>query len=154
MPANATGDFVYSSFVSGLMTGGFNLASNNINMILVTSSYAPTSNPNDGYKTLANVLSVEATGTGYSSSGQALTSKNVWQDDYADLARFDADDVTWSSSTITASGAILLKLGTLANGSDSPLIAFYSFGANKSSSAGAFTVAAHASGYYEIASTC
>jgi hypothetical protein len=138
------------------MNGVFNLTSNTIHAILVKDTYAPVAleTARDGYKTLQDLLPYEAAGTGYTSSGKALASKNVWQDDYADLSRFDSTDVTWSTSTVTASGAALLKLGTLANGSDSPVIAFYTFGGNKSSSAGDFTLQVHASGWQEIAQNC
>lgn len=156
MPQVANSDFLYNSFISGLMTGVFNLPSNNINAVLVKKEYLAVANPNDGYKTLADILTYEATGTGYTSSGQALTNDNVWQDDYVALdgARYDSTDPSWPTSTVTASGIVLVKLGTLANGTDSPLIGFWSFGGDKSSSAGAFTVTVHASGWIELGPSC
>ncbi len=61
---------------------------------------------------------------------------------------FDADDVTWSTSTITARGAIVYKsTGTAAN---DLLICYFDFGADKSSSAGNFTITWNAEGIVNL----
>lgn len=145
-------DFVYNSGASGLFIGGFNLSSNTINAVLVKNTYAPVAlaTAQKNYRTLADILTYEATGTGYTSSGVSLSGKTVWQDDYATLSIFDSTDPSWASSTITASGVALCKLGTLANGSDSPLLDFYSFGGDVSSTNGTFTIVVNASGWLQV----
>jgi hypothetical protein len=62
---------------------------------------------------------------------------------------FDADDVVWTSSTITARGAVLYKdTGTP---STSPLICYIDFGSNKSSNGADFTIQWSSSGILKLA---
>jgi hypothetical protein len=113
--------------------------------MLVTSSYSPDK---DAHEDCADVTN-EVTGTGYSGGGEELTwtdeiafpsgqSDAVSQDNINDRAEFDADDVIWGSSTITARAAILYKdSGTP---STSPLIAYIDFGNDFSASDEDFTI--------------
>ena len=59
---------------------------------------------------------------------------------------FDADDVTWTSSTITARGAVVYD-DSLTN---DPLLCYIDFGADKTSSFGDFAVAFNASGVFTL----
>ena len=77
----------------------------------------------------------EVSGTNYSAKGNTLT--NVDPSSSGTTALTDFADTTWSSSTITARGAMIFNEDT--SGDTSVLI--LSFGADKSSSAGDFTIA-------------
>ncbi len=137
---------VYNRFKANLMKGLVDLqgsGSHTVNAALVSSSY--TFNADDNYWTGIATL-YEVSGTNYVANGSALTTKTVTQDNGNDLAYFDADDVTWASSTITARFAILYD-ATL-NTKD--LIAAFDFGSNQSSSNGNFTIQWNASGIISL----
>ena len=77
----------------------------------------------------------EVTGTGYTAGGNTLTiSTNPTST--GTTAFLDFADTTWASSTITARGALIY----LANGTTNPAVAVLDFGADKTSTAGDFTV--------------
>jgi hypothetical protein len=75
----------------------------------------------------------EVSGTGYSAGGQALTT--VAPTSSGTTAYLDFNDETWTSSTITARGALIYN-STQSNKS----VAVLDFGADKTSTAGDFTV--------------
>jgi hypothetical protein len=77
----------------------------------------------------------EVSGTGYVAGGNTLTiSTNPTTS--GTTAYLDFADTTWVSATITARGALVY----LANGGTNPAIAVLDFGANKTSTAGDFTI--------------
>ncbi|RLF01919.1 MAG: hypothetical protein DRJ64_09975, partial [Thermoprotei archaeon] len=93
-------------------------------------------------------LTVEVSGTGYTADGELLSNKAIARDDTNDWSKYDADDVTWASSTITARGAIVyLDTGTPAT---STLIAYVDFVTDKSSSAGDFIIQWHTDGVFRL----
>jgi len=119
-----------------------------IKAMLVTNSYTLDV---DAHLTKADIdgLSVEVSGTAYVSGGENLTTRVINIDNATDSAKFDADDVVWSASTITAHGCIIyLDTGTA---NTSTLIAFVDFGADKSSSSGDFVLQWGVDGVYKIA---
>jgi hypothetical protein len=83
--------------------------------------------------TTAYTATNEVSGTGYSAGGQALTT--VAPTSSGTTAYLDFDDETWTSSTITARGALIYN-STQSNKS----VAVLDFGADKTSTAGDFTV--------------
>ena len=87
--------------------------------------------------TTAYSSSNEASGTGYSAGGAALT--NVTPTTSSTTALTDFADVTWSSSTITARGALIYNSSTAA-GSANRAVLVLNFGSDKSSSSGDFTI--------------
>ena len=109
-------------------------------VMLVTSSYTPDFGTHDFKADVTN----EVSGTGYSAGGESLTSVTLTQS--GGTITFDADDVTWTSSTITARGAVIYE-DSLAS---DPLIAYIDFGADKSSSAGDFVLSFNASGIFTL----
>ena len=109
-------------------------------VMLVTSSYTPDFGTHDFKADVTN----EVVGTGYSANGESLTSVTLTQS--AGTITFDADDVTWTSSTITARGAVVYD-NTLV---DQPLICYIDFGADKSSSSGDFVLSFNASGIFTL----
>ena len=85
--------------------------------------------------TTAYTTSNEVTGTGYSAGGQALTISQV-PTSSGTTAFIDFSDVTWSTATITARGALIY----LANGTTNPAVCVLDFGGDKTSTAGNFTI--------------
>ena len=79
----------------------------------------------------------EASGTGYSGGEAALT--NVTPTTSSTTALTDFADVTWSSSSITARGALIYNSSTTA-GSANRAVLVLNFGSDKASSSGDFTI--------------
>lgn len=77
----------------------------------------------------------EVSGTGYSAGGNTLTISTT-PTSSGTTAYLDFADTTWTTATITARGALVY----LANGSTNPAVAVLDFGADKTSTAGDFTI--------------
>lgn len=124
---------IFNSFKRDTMDGAIDLANDTIKIALVTSSYTPDIDAHEDFADITN----EVSGTGYTAGGETLTT-TVSVDDTDNEGVFDANDVTWSASTITARGAVIYKdTGTPAT---SPLVCYIDFGADKTSTAGDFVV--------------
>jgi hypothetical protein len=80
----------------------------------------------------------EASGTGYSAGGGALT--NVTPTSSGTTAFTDFNDLTFSSSTITARGAMIYNTQTGGGTGTTDAIAILDFGADKTSTNGDFTI--------------
>ena len=93
-----------------------------------------TSSASLGAATAAYTTSNEITGTNYTAKGNTLTRVNPSTSGTTALTDFA--DTTWSSSTITARGAMIFNED--ATGDTSVII--LDFGADKSSSSGDFTI--------------
>lgn len=128
---------IYNSFKRDIANGSIDLDSDTIKVMLVTSSYTPDIDAHDKRDDVTNEV---ANGNGYTTGGAALSNKAVTVDNTNDLAAFTADNVVWSSSTITAAGAVLYKSRGGASSADE-LICYIDFGGNISSTAAAFTLA-------------
>lgn len=125
---------IYNKFKFEALKGSIDLSTDTIKVALCTSSYTPNVDTHLFFDDITN----EVVGTGYTAGGQTLTNPSVTQDDTDNEGVFDADNVTWTSSTITARYAIIYKDTGVAG--TSPLIAYIDFGSDKSSSAGDFTI--------------
>ena len=126
-----TGNFMCTSFKQELLTAthdfttgtgsAFKLAlyDNNASFTAATTAYTSTD---------------EVSGTGYSAGGGALT--NVTPTTSGTTALTDFADLTFSSATITARGALIYN-DTAAG---DPSVVVLDFGADKTSTAGDFTI--------------
>ena len=85
----------------------------------------------------ATTNEVSATGTNYTAGGNTLT--NVDPSTSGTTALTDFADTTWSSSTITARGALIYNSSTTA-GSANRAVAALDFGADKASTSCDFTI--------------
>ena len=92
-----------------------------------------TSSANLGAGTTAYSTGNETTGTAYNAGGNSLT--NVTPTSSGTTAFTDFADTTWSTSTITARGALIYN-STQSN----KAVAVLDFGSDKSSSSGDFTI--------------
>ena len=120
---------IFNSFKRDIQSGAIDLDTDTIKVMLVTSSYTPDIDAHDKRDDITN----EVAGTGYSAGGASLANKSVTADNTNDRGVFDADDLTWGSSTITARGAVIYKSRGGASSADE-LIAYIDFGSDKSSS--------------------
>lgn len=128
-------DVIYNSFKRDIMNGSIDLDTDTIKVALVTSTYTPNQDTHTKFSDITN----EVSGTGYTAGGATLANKAVTADNTDNEGVFDADDVTWSTSTITARGAVLYKSRGGAASADE-LICYIDFTTDKSSTAGNFTL--------------
>ena len=135
---------IYNSFKKKLMDGEIDLVNDTIKVALVTSGYTPDIDNHDYFDDITN----EVSGTGYTAGGETLTNKSVTQNNTTDKGVFDADDVTWSNSTITARGAVLYK--STGTDSTSPLIAYFDFGSDQSTTGADFVLRWNSSGIIDL----
>lgn len=117
-----------------------------IKVALCTSSYTPDQDAHDYFNDITNEL---PTANGYTSGGATLANCAAAYTAGTNVAKFDADDVTWASSSITARYAIVYDSspGTAAT---NPLIAYVDFGADVSSTSSNFTITWDAAGIFTI----
>lgn len=129
------------------MTGNINALNStatDIKVALLSSSYTPSQTSDDNWGELS---SHEITGNNYTSPGASLSSKTVTTSSLA--TTFDADDVTWSNSSITAYYAILYD-NTSSDSSMKKLLTYTDFGGSKVSDGGDFTIQWNSSGIFTI----
>ena len=94
-----------------------------------------TSSATLGAATTAYSATNEVSGTGYTAGGNTLTiAANPTTS--GTTAFLDFTDTTWTTATITARGALIYK----ADGVTNPAVAVLDFGADKTSTAGNFTI--------------
>ena len=120
-----------TSFKQELLEGVHNFKNSGgstFNLALYTSSATL------GAATTAYTTSNEVSGTGYTAKGGALT--RVDPTTSGTTAFTDFADLTFSSSTITANGALIFN----DTASGDPAVAVLAFGGDKSSTNGDFTI--------------
>lgn len=87
----------------------------------------------------------EVTGTGYTSGGATVTG-TTWVHTSGGVVKWDTDDVSWSTATITARGALYYADALAGNNA----IYAQTFGADVVSTAGTFLIQQNASGLFTI----
>lgn len=138
-------DTVMNSFKKKLMEGSIDLVNDTIKFMLLTSTHVINA---DTHEFIDDVSVNEVSGTGYTAGGATLGTKTVTQDNTDDEGVFDAADISWPSSSITARYGVLYKdTGTPAT---SPIIGVFDFGEDKTSDAGDFNVTINAEGLLNI----
>ena len=126
-----SGNFMCTSFKKELMEAVHNFKNsggNTFRIALYTNSASFTA------ATTAYTSSNEVSGTNYTAKGNSLT--RVDPTTSSTTAYTDFADSTWSSSTITARGALIFNDSS----SGDPSVCVLDFGSDKSSSSGDFTV--------------
>lgn len=136
---------IYNSFKRDIMNGALDLDTDTIKVMLVTSTYTADQDAHTKRSDVTN----EVSGTGYSAGGSALASKVVSADNTDNEGVFDADDISWASSTITARGAVLYKSRGGASSADE-LICYIDFGSDQVSSSGTFTISWNSEGILNL----
>lgn len=123
-----------TSFKQELLEGkhDFRTSGHTFNLALFTSSATL------GAATTDYSTSNEVSGTGYSAGGSALT--NVDPTSSSTTAFCDFDDLTFSTATITANGAMIYNTTTAGGSGTTDSVVILAFGGDKTSTAGDFTI--------------
>jgi hypothetical protein len=133
--------FKYQSGIAGV-----NLASNPLKVALINNTFYTSST--DQLADIPSFSAVqtlyETSGTGYTAGGITLSGCAVTENDTLNKMVFDADDVIWSTSTITAYGAFIYRI------SDSLPICLIDFVTSKTSTAGDFDISWNAAGIINL----
>ena len=128
---------IYNSAVDDMANGHIDFDTNTFKVLLVTSSYTPNKDTHDRRN---HVTSNEVSGTGYTAGG-VTSACTVTKDTANDRVTLQFASVSWASSTITARGAVIYKSRGGAASQDE-LVAYTDFGADVSTTAGTFSIAA------------
>lgn len=99
----------------------------------------------DNQQFIDDISANEVAGTGYDAGGKSLTGKTTTQDNTNNRGVGDANDLTWTGSTLT--GRYLAIYKNTGTPGTSPIIGIYDFVTDRSSSASDFTFQANALGY-------
>jgi hypothetical protein len=137
---------LYGQFLSQALNKEIDWDTDTIKVALLTNSYTPDQ---DAHNYLDDVVANEVTGTGYTTGGATLANKTNAYNSATNVIVLDADDVTWSSSTITARYAVIYDASPATNATK-PLIGYVDFGSDQSSSNGNFTITWDATGIVRI----
>ncbi len=136
---------IFNKFFERLGLGELDLDTDTIKCALLSSTY--TGNETKDSDSWSDVSTYEVSGTGYVAGGEDVSSVSMAESDANDNAVLDGDDVSWTSSTITARWAVLYDD---THASDA-LIAAFDFGTDKSTSGTTFTVEWHTDGILTFA---
>jgi hypothetical protein len=131
----------YGNFFVHLAEKRIDFNSDAIKVALCTSAYTPDQDGHDFFNDITN----EVTGTGYTAGGLTLTGCTITYTGGTNTLKFDADDATWSASTITARYAVVYD-STPGTAATNPLILYVDFDADVSSTAGDFKITWDAAG--------
>lgn len=134
---------VYAAAVAKLANKEIDWDSDTIKAALCTSAYTPNQATHDYFNDVTN----EVTGTGYTAGGNTLTTKTIT---LATLTqKFDADDLLWASSSITAR-VIVIYDSTPGTAATNPLIAYCVLSGDETSVAGNWPHTFDANGIFSI----
>ena len=125
-----TGNYMATSFKTQLLTGTHNFTNgtgDTFKLALYTNSASFTA------ATTAYTATNEVSGTGYTAGGGTLT--NVTPTSSGTTAYTDFADLTFSSATITARGALIYN-----SSASNAAVVVLDFGADKTSTSGDFTI--------------
>jgi hypothetical protein len=134
-------DVIFNDFLEKMADGTHDMDNDTFYIMLLTDSY--TIDKTD--TVLADISGEVANGDGYTTGGKALT--NVTWSQSSGTLTFDADDPSWSASTITSRYAVIYNY----TATNKNLVCLKDFGSNKTSTNGAFTINFNASGIFTIA---
>jgi hypothetical protein len=130
-----SGNYMCTSFKQELLVGSHNFTASTgdtFKLAMYTNSASFDASTTD--YTTTNEIS----GTGYTAGGGTLT--NVTPTTSGTTALTDFADLTFSSSTLTARGALIYNTTTGAGTGTTDTVVVLDFGSDKSSSAGDFTI--------------
>ena len=137
---------LYGQFLSQALNKEIDWDTDTIKVALLTNAYTPDQDAHNYYD---DVVANEVTGTGYTAGGNTLANKTNSYNSATNVITLDADDTTWSSSTITARYAVVYNSSPATNATR-PLIGYVDFGSDQSSSNGNFTITWDATGIVRI----
>lgn len=124
---------IYNSCLDDAVRGNIDFDTDSFKIMLVTSTYTADKDTHTKRSDVTN----EVSGTGYTSGG-AASAVTVTKDTTNDRIDIEFADVSFSSATITAAGAVIYK--TTGTASTDNLVAYLDFGGDVTSTNGTFTV--------------
>jgi hypothetical protein len=125
----------YGPAFTSAFTKKLDLSSDAIKVMLCTSSYTPDQDAHQ-YK---SSVSAEVTGTGYTAGGATLSSPTLTYTGATNTLAFDAADVSWPSSTLTARYAVVYD-STPGTDATRPLLMYVDFGTDVSTTSGTLSI--------------
>lgn len=128
---------VYGLAMQSILNKEIDFDTDTVKVSLHTSAYTPDQDTHR-YRNATGITTSEITGTGYTVRGQALTSKTVTYSTSTNTLTLTCASPSWAASTLTARYAIFYV--DTATDSTSPLLCYWDFGADMSSSSGPFTL--------------
>ncbi len=137
---------LYGQFLSQALNKEIDWDTDTIKVALLSNAYTPDQ---DAHNYFDDVVAAEVTGTGYTQGGITLANKTNSYNSSTNVITLDADDVTWSSSTITARYAVIYD-ATPATNATRPLVGYVDFGSDQSSSNGNFTITWDSTGIVRV----
>ena len=112
--------------------------------MLVTASYSPNLETHTNKSDVSN----EVSGTGYTAGGATLTGVTMTSSsDGTGTIKWDADDVSWTSSTLSNVRAGVIYDDSVTN---DRLIAYIDFGGDFSTTSGTFQIQWNAAGIFTL----
>ena len=125
---------IYNKFLNNLASKGINVGTDSFKVLLVTSSYTPNVDTDNDR---ADVTNEVANGNGYTTGGNSVD-VTLTDDTANDQQDIVLPGTTWTTSTITARGAVYyLDTGSAAT---DLLVAYIDFGSNIASTNATFTL--------------
>lgn len=137
---------IYSKVFNAAFNKEIDLLSDTIKVALATSTYTPDQDAHDYFDDITNEL---GTGSGYTAGGATLANDTFTYTSGSNLWTYDADNSSWTTSTLTARYGIVYD-STPGTAGTNPLIMYENFGADFSSSGGTFQITWHTDGLFTI----
>jgi hypothetical protein len=115
-------------------------------IVLLGAGYSFTPDGNNGY---ANVSANEITAAGYTAGGKTIANPAVTQDDTNNWAKWDGDDVTWTSLATAAIAHAVIYDQTITTPVNDPLVCRFEI--TTASNGGNYQLAFNAGGIAQLA---
>lgn len=130
---------IYNRFKANLMNKVVDMEADVIGVMLLDNSHSFTATDD----VIGDINTNEVSGTGYVQGGDTLNSKAVTE---AATTKFDADDIVWSTATLTAYHAVIYD-----STANSNLICSIDFGGAQTVTAADLTIEWDANGIITLA---
>lgn len=130
-----SGNYMCTSFKQELLEGGHNFKNSGGDTFKLAMY---TNSASFNAATTAYTTSNEVTGSGYSAGGGTLT--RVDPSTSGTTALTDFGDLTFSTATVTARGALIYNTTTGSGSGTTDTVVVLDFGSDKTSTAGDFTI--------------
>lgn len=140
----ATNKWYGLAFTSAL-TKKIDLSADTLKIMLVTSSYTFDQDTHQFKSSITN----EVSGTGYTATGATLGSPTLTYTGATNTLAFDAADVSWTSATFTARGAVVYD-STPGTDATRPVLLYIDFGADVPVLAGTLSLTWDAAGICNV----
>lgn len=136
--------FVYGLALQSVFNKEIDFDTDTVKAMLCTSVYTPNQDTHRYKSSVTN----EVVGTGYTAGGVTLTTKTAVYTAGTNTLALDADDPSWTGSTITA--RYLVFYVDTGSSATSPLLAYVDLGADVSSTNGTWTYQIPAAGLLTV----